>query len=139
MPIQKIIQESLNKNPLSLKEALEEELRSRVALALEAKISETKNDDEEEYDQIDEISKKTLSSYIKKASDNAANHAATYGRKSAEADEIDRMTNRHMKYSDKEKLHQIMKTTQSDVDAPRYKAAKRLKGIDRAVNKLARD
>lgn len=38
MPIQQIIQESINKNPLGLKEALEEELRARIALALEAKL-----------------------------------------------------------------------------------------------------
>jgi hypothetical protein len=38
MSIQKIIQESVNKNPLGIKEAIEEELRSRIALALEAKM-----------------------------------------------------------------------------------------------------
>jgi hypothetical protein len=41
MKIQKIIQESLNKNPLGMKEALEEELRSRVATILEAKMSDS--------------------------------------------------------------------------------------------------
>lgn len=39
MSIKQIIKESMEKNPLGLKEALEEELRSRVALALEAKKS----------------------------------------------------------------------------------------------------
>jgi hypothetical protein len=38
--IKQIIQESINKNPVGLKEALEEELRTRVALALEAKMTE---------------------------------------------------------------------------------------------------
>lgn len=41
MSIQKIIQESINKNPLSMKEAIAEELRIRVGLALEAKIDES--------------------------------------------------------------------------------------------------
>jgi len=40
MSIKQIIQESVNRNPLGLKEALEEELRSRITLALESKINE---------------------------------------------------------------------------------------------------
>ena len=50
MSIQKIIQESINKNPLEMKEAIAEELRVRVGLALEAKMK----DDEEEDDMEDE-------------------------------------------------------------------------------------
>jgi hypothetical protein len=51
MSVQKIIQESINMNPLEMKEAIAEELRARVALALEAKM---KDDDEEEDDMEDE-------------------------------------------------------------------------------------
>jgi hypothetical protein len=51
MSIQKIIQEAVNKNPLSLKEALEEELRSRVAAAVATKMEEV---------QLDEITKTAL-------------------------------------------------------------------------------
>jgi hypothetical protein len=51
MSVQKIIQESINMNPLEMKEAIAEELRARVALALEAKM---KDDDEEEDDREDE-------------------------------------------------------------------------------------
>jgi hypothetical protein len=54
MSIEKIIQESVNKNPLAMKEALEEELRSRVALALEAKMSESDDEDEDDEDDEDE-------------------------------------------------------------------------------------
>lgn len=50
MSIEKIIQHAAEKNPLGMKEALEEELRSRIALALEAKM----NDDEDEEDEEDE-------------------------------------------------------------------------------------
>ena len=64
MSVQKIIQESINENPLEMKEALAEELRNRVAEAISAKM--------EEAEQIDEISKSTLGSYIKKAADNKA-------------------------------------------------------------------
>lgn len=135
MSIQKIIQESINENPLEMKEALAEELRNRIAIALEAKM----NEDLEEAEQIDELSKKTLGSYVKKASDNAAIHGMKYGEKKAQSDEMDRMMNRHMSYSDKDKVRSIMKTTSSDVDAPREKAARRLQGIDRAVNRLTKD
>jgi hypothetical protein len=91
----------------------------------------------EEFEQLDEISKKTLASYVSKAADSAASKGVEYGTKKAQSDEMDRMMNRHMSYSDKDKIRQIMKTTNRDVEAPREKAAKRLKGIDRAVNKLS--
>ena len=170
MSIQKIIQESINGNPLEMKEALAEELRARVALALEAKMkdeeedddSEEDNDDEddmkkesfdlsdytveeledfmksEDFNQLDELSKKTLGSYIKKASDSAASKGMEYGAKKAQSDEMDRMMNRHMSYSDKDKVRSIMKTTSSDVNAPREKAARRLQGIDRAADRLTK-
>lgn len=154
MSIQRIIQEAINKNPHDLKEALEEELRSRIALALEAKMSDEKDDDEEDDDsseeddeedmkeeaeQIDELKKSTLASYVSKASDNAASHAMKYGEKKAQSDEMDRMLNRHMSYDDKDKMRNIMKTTNKDVNEPRKKAAKRLAGVDLAVKKLSRD
>jgi hypothetical protein len=150
MTVQKIIQEAINKNPRDLKEALTEELRSRIALALEAKMSDEEDDDsseedddeedmKEEAEQIDELKKSTLASYVSKASDNAASQAMKYGEKKAQSDEMDRMMNRHMSYADKDKMRSIMKTTSSDVNAPREKAAKRLKGIDTAVKKLSKD
>jgi hypothetical protein len=84
MSIKQIIQESINKNPLGLKEALEGELRGRIALALEAKVAESEHEDDEdesdeddedeESEQIDEISKKTLASYVKKATPSAMSH-----------------------------------------------------------------
>lgn len=140
MSVQKIIQESINENPLEMKEALVEELKLRVAAALEAKMNEDLDvsEDLDEAEELDELSKNTLGSYVKKASDNAAIHGMKYGEKKAQSDEMDRMMNRHMSYSDKDKVRSIMKTTSSDVDAPREKAAKRLQGIDRAVNRLTK-
>ena len=99
MSIKQIIQESVNRNPLGLKEALEAEMQARVRLALEAKMSEEDDEDEDEddedmdesfdlsdytveeledfiesaeFDQLDEISKKTLRSYVKKNMDSGA-------------------------------------------------------------------
>jgi hypothetical protein len=61
MSLKQIIQESINRSPLTMKEAFQEELRSRVALALEARMSE-------ETEQLDELSPSTLHRYIKKSS-----------------------------------------------------------------------
>lgn len=165
MSIQKIIQESINGNPLEMKEALSEELRNRIRLALESKMKDDDEDDEEDEDrmfmgaagkpyndedddedmkkeeveQIDELKKSTLASYVSKAADSAASKGMEYGAKKAQSDEMDRMMNRHMSFADKDKVREIMKTTRKDVDTPREKAAKRLKGIDLAVKKLAKD
>lgn len=51
MSIQKIIQESINKNPLEMKEIIAEELRARVGLALEAKMKDSEEDDMEDEDE----------------------------------------------------------------------------------------
>lgn len=93
----------------------------------------------EDVEQIDELSKTTLGSYVKKASNDVASKAVEYGTKKAERDEVDRITNRHMKYADKDTVHQALKTTSDDVEAPRVKAAKRIGGIAKAVNKLTNE
>jgi len=91
---------------------------------------------QEEVEQVDELSKGTLGSYVKKASQSAADHGMQAGRKQAERDEVDRSTNRHGNV-DKDAVHKAMKTTYSDVKKPEQKASKRLKGINTAVKKLA--
>jgi hypothetical protein len=53
MSIEKIIQESINKNPTAMKAALEEELKNRIRLALEA--SDEEMDDEDEMDDEEEV------------------------------------------------------------------------------------
>lgn len=60
MSVKTIIQEAVGENPLGLKEALQEELRVRIAAALETTMNE-------EVEQIDEISKETVASYAGKA------------------------------------------------------------------------
>jgi hypothetical protein len=112
MSVREIIQHSLEKNPLAMKEALDGEMKARVAAAIEEKMiaamSEAAHEDEDEddedddmkesfdlsdytveeledfmvsedFDQLDEISKKTLTSYVKKASYDAASNAAKFG------------------------------------------------------------
>ena len=46
MSVQKIIKEAMEKNPLNLKEALQEELKARMSLALEAKMKVMEDEDE---------------------------------------------------------------------------------------------
>jgi hypothetical protein len=68
MSVQRIIQESIEKNPLGLKEAFAEELSNRIRLALEAKM----NDEEDEYfdeevEQLDELSPELTNRYMQKS------------------------------------------------------------------------
>ena len=93
----------------------------------------------EDIEQIDELSRATLGSYVKKASNSVASKAVEYGTKKAERDEVDRITNRHMRYADKDNVHQALNTTSDDVEAPRVKAAKRIGGINMAVDKLVKE
>jgi hypothetical protein len=88
MSVQKILKESIEKNPLSLKEAFVEELHSRLGIALEAKMygEEVEQFEEsfdlsdltleeledfmvsEEFKQLDEISVEKLDNYYKAVS-----------------------------------------------------------------------
>lgn len=93
----------------------------------------------EEVEQVDELSKGTLGSYIKKAAGSAADKGMEHGVKKAEQDEMDRVMNRHMSFSDKDKVREIMKTTHRDVEKPREKAGRRIQGIGRAVSRLTKE
>lgn len=104
-----------------------------------AKLKRQKTKMNEEAEQIDELSKSTLASYVKKAAGSAANKGMEHGVKKAEAEEMDRVMNRHMSFSDKDKVRGIMKTTTKEVEKPREKAMRRLQGIDRAVNKITKE
>lgn len=83
MTVKTLIQEAINKNALGFEQSLKEELRNRVALALEAKMKskdEEGEEDEEESDdtvkesaQLDEISLKLAADYTQKASDASRN------------------------------------------------------------------
>jgi len=56
MSVDKILTEAVSENPIAFKKLVEEEIRSRVVLALEAKREEMEADEEEmEADQLDEM------------------------------------------------------------------------------------
>ena len=109
--------------------------RQRGQDRADQKVFDRENPVKESVEQVDELSKGTLGSYVKKASQSAADHGMQAGRKQAERDEVDRSTNRHGNV-DRDAVHKAMKTTQSDIKQPEKKAAKRLKGINTAVKKL---
>ena len=152
MTIQRIIQEAINKNPLDLKEALTEELRSRIALALEAKMSDEEDDDsseedddeedmKEEAEQIDELKKSTLASYTRKAADSMANAAHGLGQKRSDADEVDRMTNRNMpnKYAARDQMKKALGADDASQRKDRDVIGKRMTGIAQATKRLSKD
>lgn len=163
MSVRDLIAAAINGNAAGFEQSLNAVMQEKMSVAVQARFSpavyeeevdleeakaseEDEDEDEDEDDEdmneevedLDELKKSTLASYIDKASDNAASHAIRYGEKKAQSDEMDRMMNRHMKYSDKDAVRKIMKTTHDEVEEPRYKAAKRLKGVALAAKKLAR-
>lgn len=88
MSMKTLIKEAANKNALGFEAALKEELRSRMALAIEAKMNgeeesddaSSEEDDEDDKEamrnesaQLDEISSKLASGYSVKASDASRN------------------------------------------------------------------
>ena len=91
-----------------------------------------------EEEQLDEISKKTLGSYVKKAADNLGLRARKSGQKEAQAYSLRVVagTIRNNQTSDLEKkLGLDYKTVSKEED----KMYKRLQGIDRATNRLSRE
>ena len=96
-------------------------------------------DDEEE--QLDELSKGTLGSYVKKAGRSAGNIGSKLGQQRATSDEVDRFTNRHMqdKYDTRDVLKKQLGASSRDQDDTLDKFGRRTKGIDRAVDRLTRE
>ena len=58
MDIKSIIKEAMDRNPLGLKESIEEELRTRIALSLEAKMTDTYKEDAGEWE-FSEVEKRS--------------------------------------------------------------------------------
>lgn len=112
MSIQKIIQESLNGNPLEMKEALAEELRSRVAEAITAKMEEV---------ELDEVSGAKLGSYYVKAKKN----------RDTERDKAQDVFKKAMADPDPD-VH----NAQKEYTKHNTKANKRDRGMSRAMDKL---
>ena len=95
----------------------------------------------EQYEQLDELEKKTLGSYIKKASSSLHKHGVELGHKQATSDEVDRFTNRHMpdKFGNQDKLKDMLKASSADQTKSMLIARKRAKGITTAVGKLTKE
>jgi len=95
----------------------------------------------EEVEQLDELSKGTLGSYIKKASNDLANKGAALGKKQADADEVDRYTNRHMpnQSDERERMRKAVGASHDDINKVRSGAIKRNKNIGKAVDRLSKE
>ena len=137
MSVQKIIQESIAENPLGLKQALQEELRNRIAVALESKIAEAKeedsdnngddsDDDSDDEEELDEVSGATLGSYYVKADKS---------RKAEYQKAKDHMQN-YFSNKDSDKSPEGIKKAQAEYDKYNNKANKRMQGMNNAMNKL---
>lgn len=95
----------------------------------------------EEVEQIDELSKSTLGSYINKASNDAVNKGFDLGMKKATSDEVDRFTNRHMKdkFNKQDEIKKHLGADNASYEKTRVKAAQRLRGIGKATNRLTKE
>lgn len=99
----------------------------------------------EEFEQLDELSKKTLGSYVKKAANDMAISHANRMVKAGEADEVDRFMNRNTTAGYKEKhdvtdnIKKALGADSASVSKHMYRAGKRAKGIDTAVKKLTKE
>ena len=130
MTVKRIIQESLDANPLGLKEAFVAAIQARIAEALENKIAEFnmnegfvasgENDLDESAEQIDELKKSTLASYIGASSADKSFRAHEMGKQNALGRELGRPRD-------------------ADFDSDSLKHRNRSTGIQRAANKLAKE
>ena len=92
--------------------------------------------------QINELSKKTLGSYIKKASADATDKGFQYGTKKAEGAEIDRFGNRNGPLGgidNREKLHKQNGSDSASQNKLYGKFARRLKGVSKATDRLTKE
>jgi hypothetical protein len=93
---------------------------------------------------LEELSPNTLKSYAKKAANSTANLGAKLGKQQADADEVDRYTNRHFpkgvdQFGQRDAMRKAAGADYDDMNKTRSKAAKRVAGIGRAVDRLANE
>lgn len=90
---------------------------------------------------LDELSKKTLGSYINKAANSAALSYGKHKELEAAADEVHRFTNRHMKnkFKEQDRIKDALGASMKDVEAHRTKAVKRIDGIAKATSRLTKE
>lgn len=94
----------------------------------------------EAFVQIDELSKDTLKSYVNKAAHSAVNKGAEFGSRHAAGQEVERFTNRHMddKFGQQEKMKKAVGGDTASIEAARSKGMQRVRGINKAVEKLTK-
>ena len=96
---------------------------------------------DEQVEELDELSKATLGSYVNKAASSLSKASHDLGDKRAQAHEVDRFTNRHMddKYNAQDKMKDQIgvgyKAQSKDVST----IVKRTKGIANAAGKLTKE
>jgi len=99
----------------------------------------------EEYEQLDELSKKTLGSYISKAANNMAINHGYRMTKSAESDEVDRFMNRNtavgyqQKHATTDDIKKTLGADNKSIGKLHHKVGVRARGIDTAVKKLTKE
>jgi hypothetical protein len=95
----------------------------------------------EEVEELDELSKKTLGSYVRKAADSMGNAAHSLGKKSERSDEVDRMTNRHMpdKYNVRDNMKKALDADEKSQRKDREVIGKRSFGIRQATQRLTKE
>lgn len=98
-----------------------------------------------ESEQLDELTKKTLGSYIQKASASLGDRAIEYGTKKAAQDEVDRFTNRlgvkngSGDYKSRDAISKAIGASTPEVEAAREKVITRHRGIAKAAGKLTKE
>jgi hypothetical protein len=107
-----------------------------------AKIERVASVRKEEVEQIDEISKQTLGSYVKKAADSMAiNHAKLHTQRK-DAEEVDRFTNRNGmadKYGMQDKIKQSLGADNKAQEKSLHNVIKRVRGIEKAADRLTKE
>jgi len=96
----------------------------------------------EEVESLDELSKKTLGSYIEKAANSGAIHHADVVKKKETADEVDRFTNRNDmndKYAERERIKKSLGASNADINNSYRKVSNRFTGLGRAVKRLTKE
>lgn len=88
---------------------------------------------------LNELSKKTLGSYTRKAASSMGTAAYDLAKKQSDADEVDRMTNRNMpnKFDTQKQMKKALGADDDSQQKNRRTIGNRMKGIDQATNKLS--
>ena len=142
------------KNAVAFKAALDEKLQEKINDALaEAKVevastlisesADPKKKVTETTETLDELSKKTLGSYVKKASNAAAMSHGNYMAAKERSDEANRMTNRNgmvgNQFQHRETIKKILGADSETMNKIHGKTVKRIRGVEKATDKLTKE